>query len=65
MQQIAGSTCSVTCLDKIPAGGDLQSQHLAVASFSDDKLKLEALRAIAGFGHWDGPAAFFLECWRP
>lgn len=60
MQQIAGSTCSVTRLDKIPAKGDLQSQHLVVESFSDEKLKLEALGAIAGFGHWDGPVASLL-----
>jgi 3-hydroxybutyryl-CoA dehydrogenase len=60
MQQIAGSACSVKCLDKIPAPSDLQSQHLVVEVFSDEKLKLEALRTIARFDHWNGPVASLL-----
>ena len=60
MQQIAGSTCSVTCLDKIPAASDLESHHLVVEVFLDEKLKLEALGAIARFDHWTGPVASLL-----
>jgi 3-hydroxybutyryl-CoA dehydrogenase len=60
MRQGSGSACSVKCLDKIPAPGDIKSQHLVVEAFSDEKLKIEALRAIARFDHWNGPVASLL-----
>jgi 3-hydroxybutyryl-CoA dehydrogenase len=60
LQQIAASSSSVKCLDKIPATSDLQSQHLVVETFCDEKLKIEALRAIARVDHWNGPVASLL-----
>ena len=60
MRQVAGSADSVKCLDKVPSPDDLQSEHLVVEVFSDEKLKIEALRAIARFDHWDGPVASLL-----